>query len=146
MRPSQLLGTVAFISVQLCASALFAEERYLCTSKATGGVAYSDMTGEWEGTKFISNSETFIVTDTYEGDDLDANASFYIIRVGQDFASGYCEEGFGTTDVLRCNRFGPFYLNRRTLRFMDFYAFGYIDGVDDKANTPSVAIGECARY
>lgn len=146
MSLNQLLGTVVFISVQLCGSVLFAEERYLCTSKATGGVAYSDVTREWEGTKFINNTQAFIITDTYGGGGFVPKSSFYIITVGNDFASGYCEEGFGASDILRCNRFGPFYLNRRTLRFMDFYAFGYIDGVDDGANTPSVAIGECARF
>ncbi len=35
-------------------------------------------------------------------------------------------------------------INRQTMRFMSAYLIGYIDGNDEKPDTPVLTIGKCA--
>ncbi len=45
-----------------------------------------------------------------------------------------------------CEKFGWLIFNKETLRFADYYAFGYTDGVDNNDNTPAVTVGKCTRF
>lgn len=118
---------------------------FLCSPVANGGIYYNEQSKKWSGTSFSTSTELFTIQGNYQGNGSDERYPFQIIKMGEKYPSGYCEQGFSDAGWLLCQSFGPFYFSRETMRYMSFYNFGYLDGVDNNDNTPVLEVGECVQ-
>jgi hypothetical protein len=52
----------------------------------------------------------------------------------------------GENGVFRCEAtLYEYIINLETLRFLEVYARGYVDGRDEEGNSPSITVGKCSR-
>ncbi|QKC83461.1 hypothetical protein EB232_19240 [Mesorhizobium sp. NZP2077] len=66
-------------------------------------------------------------------------------KLGNDYPTHQCKNDLppGGKIHLVCGGLGfGFVFNEATLRFQQFYGFGFIDG--DSAETPAITIGKCS--
>lgn len=142
---------------------------YLCTDTTAGGVVYREKQKKWVGTNFtsFSGSKNHLFNIKFKGRYIRAatkvKGSVYTVSItdtGSSFDQkclSFFQDSFsmsndsfsindGSTFSIQCHTaFGHFLINLRTLRYMNFYSWGYVDGADNNKNTPSVTIGECAK-
>lgn len=139
------LAIVLAAVLTMCATSIIAEERYLCEEVSAGGVQYNTTSQQWVGTSFIVNGK-YIISEPAPELWFGKN-SFVVTKIGDEIPSWYCKQPFNTDGYLNCQRdLGDFTLNKNTLRFMRFYNFGYLNGIDDNDNTPAVVIGVCSPF
>mgnify|MGYP001823129356 CR=1 FL=1 len=52
-----------------------------------------------------------------------------------------------SVNALVCNSFlGQLNFSKETLRYIESYMFGYVQGKDNKYNAPKVTVGTCVPY
>jgi hypothetical protein len=133
---------------------------YFCHTDAVGGLQYSASAGKWIGTGF-SPSGAFVLKVTRTGGHTAIDAigqSEPVDDYAVDFTdqdSGYksaCGPNDGkvsiwaSTSVIRCfAMFEDMQANLSNMRFLSTYAMGYLDGVDDNSNNPSIKAGTCVK-
>ena len=138
---------------------------YLCFEDASGCISYDDASKMWVGTKFRSD-DRYILTVKSNGlvnDFLDIPNMTYIITWEKHGANwdplskGCWTESNKLREInpmsswapggdLSCNlKGGQLKVNFNTLRFLNTYLKGYIDGVDDNSNTPFINVGTCTK-
>lgn len=141
---------------------------YLCIADASGGVAYEVPTGRWVGAVFNVDDSRFVLKveplaiDTVKFLGAPEKAQSYRVAVAPfGGAARVCHSqtvdltsiddkneptymwaggSFVCTSVLSEYRF-----NLSKLRFSKIYSIGYVNGEDNRENTPSIQIGRCTK-
>jgi len=130
---------------------------YLCIQQSGGGLYYYGANG-WGGTTFKPEGK-FVIrlydkTEKPAYDGAKWNNSFYNVEVSEFGAKpGTCfgnadfgtVEFFGDTSRLECESSSVFWVDFNTMRFLEAYPYGFIDGKDNNDNTPSMMGGTCAK-
>lgn len=71
--------------------------------------------------------------------------TFEVKQFGKDAPLFRCTRP-GNGNRIVCGGLGTgMLIDMGTMRYQELYGFGYINGVDKDANTPSLTIGTCAR-
>ncbi len=113
-----------------------AQEGYLCVSEAAGGVSYEKNINKWKGTVFRTKNDKILITN---------KNNKWIMKQFDSTIENDCNAP-NEIGVMRCNNlFGTFIFNTKTRRYLSTYIAGYIDGVDNNDNTPSIEIGICTK-
>lgn len=116
-----------------------ASEQYVCVASASTGFKWSGTS--WDTTQF--RPKTYVIVNHGKTSN-DSSTEGHVANLGDKYPSMFCPSF--SSDEVRCRGLvGQFILNRNTLRFLYVYDFGYFDGVDDRGNTPSIAIGKCSK-
>ena len=129
----------------LCSGSVMAEKEqktYLCITEIAGGIKYDSSVKSWKEAKF-KTPEKYLIKFNDKDYPL---SSATISEFGTGYPIYYCEEeGKYKVAPLVCHSpFGHFHFNKKTLRFLESYMLGYIDGIDNNDNTPLVRGGTCS--
>lgn len=123
-----------------CVPALGQNEQYLCVSDQATGFTFEN--NRWHPANFNVEESKFLVRPRKDDDLVADSVAWVVVPLGANTPASACESPFNERGFLTCEGFYTWRMNRRTLRFVAHYMFGYIDG-DDQGNTPSVHIGKC---
>lgn len=143
------------------------EGSYFCTEDAAGGVRFDDTLNKWDSTLFSANRRYVVNVARHSEttDWLGELKTVYTVTVSEHGVeeSGVLSDTCSTTNPtlrsyntlthfisdtgqLSCRRFGgDWKMNLENGRFLSTYVWGYVDGIDNTANTPSIQIGTCSR-
>jgi hypothetical protein len=128
-----LLG---FISYIFATAALSKEpDSYLCIPDKATGFSYDHRSKSWVSTNFNLRGAKFLLIKTSKGWEW------------RDFGAslGQSCEADADGDLIICNLvLHEHKMSRKTLRFINSYLVGYVNGGDSDANTPSITIGKCS--
>ena len=140
-----------FLASILVASQLapaFPRGSYVCTVEQSAGLTFDKGTKVWSGTALRSTG-TFLVSRP-DSEQSKAGLVWIVKDVQANTAMSACESDFNAAGYLKCKGFGEFTFNRKNLRFLRSYTFGYVtDGVEESrlgeegSNTPMLEAGRC---
>jgi hypothetical protein len=110
---------------------------YLCIPDFGTGFSYTPEKKAWEVTRFRTKDRKYILSKS--------SGEWIWKDFGSD--SGYPCSEFDKSGVIACGFGGvaDVAFSRNTMRFRDSYLSGYVDGIDNSHNTPSVTIGTCTK-
>lgn len=142
------IRTTILAALLLCSISSTAADGYICVTEVATGVAYDENRKAWRSTHF-TNRPTYIFRKLKKDEKVRYRLSatelpWGVFETGESYPKAYCED-FGIGTVLDCGRFiEKFRMSKETLRFIGYYMFGYVDGVDNNDNTPAILIGKCS--
>lgn len=113
----------------------YAQQAYVCVTNNSTGFRYNSNAQMWERAGFNVTDEKRLLKKIPSG----WRWSDFGSQSGHD-----CGE-INSFGLLNCNiLFGELRFNKNTLRFIETYTVGYIDGKNDNKNTPGISIGTCS--
>jgi hypothetical protein len=108
------------------------------------GFSFDRKTKEWSPGQFTLKKSKYIVK-------RDSPTSWVVVTHGEDFPFAWCDKDFSDAGFLRCSGVEQFEMNRKNLRFMNSYLFGYVQDrlglksfQNEGENTPRLEIGQCS--
>ena len=113
-----------------------AQEGYLCISEAAGGVSFEKNSQKWRGTAFKTDNKKILINKK--------NNKWMMKEFDSQFESDCTspnEYGYMFCDKI----LGEFKFNIKNRRYISTYIAGYIDGLNNNDNTPSIEIGVCSK-
>ena len=122
----------------------FSQEAYICLPSKKTGFAFNLSTKSWEQINFKTNEEKKI---------LKKNGMKWEWRIfgSKDDWSDCGGDGFGQGGDFNSSGFifctvlgGHMRMSKNTLRYVETYELGFIDGKDQTGNTPLIGIGTCS--
>ncbi len=125
---------IALIGALLSFDAL-SQTSFLCIPTAITGFSYNASRNNWSPVTFNADDSKKILKKSSRGWEwMDFGTS-----------SGMrCDSDFNEYGNLNCDLiFGSLKINKKTLRYILTYEVGFIDGVKNNNNTPSITIGTC---
>jgi hypothetical protein len=130
--------------------ALASAESYLCIEEQSTGFRFNTAQKTWQQSNFSSNRKYLVKPNT----DQSLKGKWIISEIGEPVPFAWSEYDFTSAGALRCEgSFGEFAMNRKSLRFVKTYIYGYwtdaIPGEQNGAfiegkNTPDISIGKCS--
>jgi len=124
----------------LISGATFADQ-YLCKEEHAAGFRYEK--SGWVATKFKADEKFIIKKPRPKGSD--SKMAYVITILGREYPYGWCNTDFNERGVIGCQLIGgSFTFNKKSGRFLSTYLAGYVDGVDQNTNNPSMQIGTCS--
>lgn len=127
--------------ILLCSGSVMAEE-YLCSPEASGGLGYDKRTKSWNASSFDTGRNYIVKLNDKEHPSYAATVTY----PNETLPSYLCKEE-SSVNVLVCNSFlGQLNFSMGTLRYIESYMFGYVQGKDNKYNAPKVTVGTCSPY
>lgn len=119
------------------------DRKYLCSTQSTSaGMEYKEAQGSWMPTIFTAN-DRYVVSINKRPED---NQLFTTVRLYDDnVAYWFCGEKVASGAMLCSGESSLFVFNEETLRFIDTFFDGYVDGVDGGLNKPYIVVGTCAK-
>ncbi len=118
----------------ISANSSYAQQAYVCVANSSSGFKYDKNIRKWESTKLIPSDDKKLLKKDVGGWSWASFGSGYPERCGEINKYG----------VLNCQTFfGSLIFDKDTLRYMETYMAGYVDG-DREGNTPSITIGKCS--
>jgi hypothetical protein len=137
-----------FLSAFLFESARAAENiaGFLCVMDKATGFSLSEQ-GSWQSTNFNVDKKYWVTRRAKQNaaDPVAGDFFWVVTEVGREYPSYYCKQDFDNIGNLLCAglwSIGDFMMNSKTLRFQSTYLYGYV--VEEKGNTPYLAIGKCS--
>ncbi len=128
-------------SLLLCSGSVMAEE-YMCTPEASGGLGYDKIAKSWNVSSFDTGRNYIVKIKDKEYPSYAATVRY----PNETLPSYLCKEE-ASVNALVCNSFlGQLNFSKGTLRFIESYMFGYVQGKDNKYNAPKVTVGTCSPY
>jgi hypothetical protein len=113
-------------------SLVLAETSYLCMPDEASGFRFNPYQKSWEPVIFKVAQEKILLKKSDRG--------WEWVKFGHKYGS-LCKE---MDKSLQCDIYvGEVLLNRNTLRYIETYMIGYVNGSDNNDNTPFIAIGRC---
>ncbi len=134
----KLIGLVC-ISIVLGVSSV-ANATWLCIADKSTGFTVEN--GTWVTARFNVADDKFLLKEDPE------TKTFRWQEFGDKYKGFPCK-AFGDKDeptLFECSSLIHALINVKTLRFMTWYPVGYVDGRDNNANTPYIAIGRCSKF
>ena len=136
-----LTGIVFLTFTNLCLS----QEAYLCIPTAISGVKFNSSSGRWEHANFRIGDRKKILkkaTDKWEWRTFGQDYLFSACNSGGEPAN---KNGFNSAGYLFCDVLGGnMRINKNTLRYIETYEIGFINGKDNDSDTPYIEIGTCS--
>ena len=127
------------------ANLAWSQEAYICMPSAKTGFYFNSSTKSWEQTRFKTGEQKKI---------LKKNSGKWEWQVfGEKFGFSDCsnggesesQEGFNSSGYIFCEVLGGHMkMNKNSLRYIETYEIGFIDGQDKADNTPLIEIGTCS--
>ena len=123
-------------------------ESYLCIADMSVGFKFESQGVRWKNAQYNTDQKYI---DSRSSNP--SNSGKWIIKeIGHSVPSAFCDDEFTEIGSLRCSGLVEFRMNKKNLRFLVAYLFGYwTDSIPgDKSplvegeNTPSVDIGKCS--
>jgi hypothetical protein len=120
------------------------QEAYICLPSKKTGYIFNVSSKSWEQANFKTNEEKKI---------LKKNGMKWEWRIfGEKHGYSDCGgDGFGKGDDFNSAGFifcsiigGHVRMNKNSLRYIETYEIGFIDGKDQSGNTPLIEIGTCS--
>ena len=125
----------------LCSGSVMAE-KYMCIPEASGGLAYDKKSNSWSASKFDTGRNYIVNVNDKEYPSYAATVTY----PNETLPSYLCKEE-SSVNALVCNSFlGQLNFSMGTLRYIESYMFGYVQGKDNKYNAPKVTVGTCSPY
>ena len=135
---NQLLSVCLML---LCSCSVMAEQ-YMCIPEASGGLGYDKTTKSWNVSSFDTGRNYIVNVKDKENPSYAATVSY----INETLPSYLCQEE-PSVNALVCSSFlGQFNFSIGTLRYIESYMFGYVQGKDNKYNAPKVTVGTCSPY
>ena len=121
---------------------LNAEELYLCVPDQATGFSFDESLHRWKSVNLVAEDVKFIIRRV-----ASSQSAISIGSTKSNYEECRSNIGFVSSNetYFKCI-FGEFLFNRTTGRFIRTYTAGYIDGHDNKENTPAILIGRCRPY
>lgn len=117
---------------------------YICIPTASTGFSIKNGGSKWETTRFRIDDVKKILkrnNGKWEWSKFGESLGFSDCG-GDDFGVG---GDFNSAGYIFCNTFGGHVrMNKKTLRYIETYEIGFIDGKDLNTDTPSIDIGTCS--
>lgn len=165
MRPGFIGAAVICLTVAPARAADKLDANYICTGLSAGGIAYNSTQKSWHGTIFREQNDIFVIqmkhlgTDhqtAYGNDVVSDRFNVAIKRQSQKYPDpcvgkrGDLKNPAVTVlepnGYISCTTIGWEYLfNPQIGRFTRTYPWGYVDGLDNGDNTPSITAGTCIK-
>jgi len=139
MKKNILFFVMQFIFVNYATG----QNAFICIPDSATGFSYNESTKKWERAKFNVNSAKKI---------LKKNGAVWEWRVfGEKYGWSNCGGGdskneieFNSSGFMFCDVLGGHIrMSKNTLRYVETYEIGFIDGKDNNDNTPFIEIGTC---
>lgn len=125
-------------SLLLLTPALGAE--WLCVPDQATGFKWID--GAWQDVTF-DTPHTYLIKEVPEYELGGMFVALEVTQIGRANPTHRCPPIVG--EQVACGGLGMgFVFNRATLRYQEYYGFGYVDGGDSPENTPAIEIGKCS--
>ncbi|TXL70611.1 hypothetical protein FHP25_33710 [Vineibacter terrae] len=113
-----------------------AQESYLCTEEQSTGFLFDKVRRAWQPSVLVADRKLVVHLD--QG----ATRTWFVSEGGRRTSSYWCPSGW-VNDEMSCTGIaGSFWMNRKTMRFLYVYKWGYLDG--DSPDTPNITIGRCS--
>lgn len=123
----------ALLVALLAASPTYAEE-WVCVPDQAAGFKWLNQ--QWTNTTFNVKTHTYIILKTTLGD-------YTVTATGNEYPDHRCL-GFTGDELLCGDSKWSFVFNKATMRYQEYYGFGYTTGADSVDNTPFIEIGKCS--
>jgi hypothetical protein len=125
---------IALILMLMYTNSCFAQQAYICVADSSTGFKYNSNSRIWEQTGFRVSEDKKLLKKVGQGWEWSSFGSTYGEKCGE--INSY---GLLNCDIL----FGTLRFSKNTLRYIETYTVGYIDG-DKGGNTPAITIGKCS--
>ena len=130
LRSRQLYKWLALTLISLSSSPAFAVDGFVCTVEQSAGLTFDKNTKVWSGSALRSTGK-FLITKP-DADQARAGLVWIVKDIQANRAMSARESDFNAAGYLNCKGFGEFTFNRKNLRFLRSYTFGYVtDGVEE---------------
>lgn len=130
--------------------ALASAESYLCVMDQATGFRFNAAQQIWQQSNFQAGHKYLVKPNT----DREIKGKWIVSEFGERVPFARSEDDFTSTGALRCEgAFGEFAMNRKSLRFVKTYVWGFwTDAVPGEQgetfvegkNTPHIGIGNCS--
>jgi hypothetical protein len=142
---------------------------YFCTSEAVGGVHFDEVINKWTSTNFEPSAQHIVKIEPqslFKDNIFDEMRTVYTISISahgkESTSNAYSDYCYTRNDDLRkanpqwnfiydlggfnCMVVGgEWSMSLKSMRYLNTYTWGYVDGVDNNDNTPTVEIGKCTK-
>lgn len=133
---------VLIVLLTVSSTPLNAGERYLCVPEQAVGFSFDESLGKWKSVNLVAENVKFTIGRVTSSDSAlavtSADASYEECRSNKGFVN--------TGEAYFACIFGEFIFNKTTGRFIRTYTAGFIDGLDNKENTPALLLGRCTPF
>lgn len=132
--------TGAFICTIILIGSAQAADRFFCVGDQASGFVLEN--GKWRTATFNTKDDKYVVERIPPFQGLGGETLTWAVkRMGQSSDVFQCRES--GEDRIICGGLGyGFVFNPKTLRYLEFYGLGYVDG-DAPNNTPAITLGTC---
>lgn len=130
--------------------AVASAESYLCIEDHATGFRFNTAQNIWQQSNFNSNRKYLVKPNA----DQSLKGKWIVLEIGDHAPLAWSERDFTSVGALRCEgSLGEFAMNRKNLRFVRTYIFGYwTDAIPGEQNgtslegkdTPLIGIGKCS--
>ena len=144
------MKTYTIILLLAVLPALANAESYICVEEYATGFRFDAAKKIWEQSHLSPNLKYLVKPNT----DQSLKGQWIVSEIGQSVPVAWSKHDFISTGALRFEgSFGEFAMNKKSLRFVKTYIFGYwtdaIPGEQDGTfvegkNTPYIGIGKCS--
>ena len=134
-----------FLLVLVSPIVSWGQTAYICIPSASNGFTVRQGGSKWEITKFRIDDVKKILKKN--------NGEWKWSRFGESTVFSDCSDGiseekkndFNFAGYLFCDTLsGHVRINKKTLRYLETYEYGFVEGKDNNENTPFIEIGTCS--
>jgi hypothetical protein len=136
---------------------------FLCVPELASGIRFDMARRRWTHGQFRTNGNSIVVKVEVSGrGEVDlfgelVHVTEYAVSVsklGEQNSEICIDNGsskgidvhISNNGLIRCSTgLLDFKVNLGTMRYLEVYANGYIDGRDEEGNTPAITVGKCSR-
>ena len=117
--------------------------KYLCVTDATAaGIEYKASQESWLPTIFVTGDRYIVFVDIRTKDNKMVTT---VMPYGDAVPYWFCSAKVASGALLCSGKSSLFVFNEKTLRFIETFFDGYVDGVNDNLNKPYIVVGNCTR-
>jgi len=125
---------IALFLMLMFTNLCFAQQAYICLANDSTGFSYNTTTNSWVKTGFDVSDRKKLLKKVGSGWEWSSFGSNYAEKCG----------AINNYGLLNCDLLlGSIRFNKNTLRFIETYTVGYLDG-DKNGDTPHITIGKCS--
>jgi hypothetical protein len=137
----------AALLAALPATAVRAQDVYLCAPDAAAGLVYSESANRWNPTTFNHDDRRYLLRRARAGEGTGGPAfAWAVYRVGREAPEATCAEDFAASGTIACRWMLEFRFSRATLRYQIVRAEGSVEppAREGGADPLYIEVGRCA--